>query len=674
MLRQILLFLFAITIIGYPHAFVIARDANDQFITEAYHLDQIDAKEAWDYSIGSREVVIAIIDTGVDIDHPDLKANIWRNTDEIPNDKIDNDNNGYVDDVQGWDFLDNNNNPRPKIKTGFTEGAVVHGTIVAGAAGAIGNNEIGSSGVAWDVSLMPLRALDHTGSGITTDVVTAIEYAVANGADIINLSFVAVENDWRLFEAVEHAYNNNVAVVAAAGNENDDHTTTDLSLTPHFPICYSGNKGENYVVGVAGINEDETKGRYSNFGSDCIDISAPGTRIPTTSYFQPAFEDFRKQYTDAWSGTSLATPLVSGSLALLKSVRPDIPMNSLVEVLLSTTEDINFENPEYIGKLGSGRLSIGSALSVVTDTKVISPVIPSTTNEALYTLTRVDDVTSQYKVWDIAGIEQHASIIKHPFTFDSFIVSDVDGDGFDEIIIGAAKGEEPRVSIYNAETGILEQSFLVYPSVFKGGLSVTVADTNGTGLKEIFVVPKTGGTPQVLIFNHLGGKLASFFAGELFGYSDFEIIAGDIPSIPGLAEILIIARNSNKAVVYGVDGFVKENITFGTIFNTATSVQLHGPSETIFFSSGKGLAPLIQQYYINGLFKKQYFAYGENFKGGVSLGVLDVNGDGSLDVVSGAGPTGGPHVRVFTEEGVLIGQFFAQSQTYNNGVVIGSKR
>jgi subtilisin family serine protease len=358
-----------------------ARTTNDFFITSQKHLSQIDAQGAWDFETGSRDVVIAIIDTGVDINHEDLKDNIWVNVNEIPFDGIDNDDNGYIDDRNGWDFVDGVSDPNPKVKTGYDLGALLHGTIVAGVAGAVGNNEIGVSGVAWEVSLMSLRALDHTGTGDSVHVTAAIEYAVANGADIINLSVVGTDNDTRLQDALQRAYEQNVAVVAAAGNEGDDHQVSDLTQIPHYPVCHDGQFGENYVIGVAGVDELDKKARYSNFGTQCIDISAPGSFITTTQFFQPAITGLQKMYTDGWSGTSLATPIISGSLALLKSARPDISIHSLAEVLTSTAENIDDKNPQYRGELGAGRVSLRAALAAVQQSELPLSSEPPTSTE-----------------------------------------------------------------------------------------------------------------------------------------------------------------------------------------------------------------------------------------------------------------------------------------------------
>jgi len=147
----LILFLSIIVITDARVSIVAAREANDFLINNQDHLRQINADVGWNFETGSKDVIIAIIDTGVDIDHPDLRENIWINPGEVPFDGIDNDHNGYIDDVHGWDFIERNSNPRPKILDNYTLSALIHGTIVAGTAGAVGNNTIGVSGVAWEV-------------------------------------------------------------------------------------------------------------------------------------------------------------------------------------------------------------------------------------------------------------------------------------------------------------------------------------------------------------------------------------------------------------------------------------------------------------------------------------------------------------------------------------------
>ena len=182
----------------------------------------IDAPEAWEITTGSRDVVIGVIDSGVDITHPDLAANIWVNPGETPNNGIDDDGNGFIDDVNGWDFYDDDNTPNDGNG---------HGTHVAGTIGAVGNNNSGIAGVNWEVSLLPLRFLGDDGSGWTSDAVAAVNYATMLKRDF-GINVVATNNSWggggysrTLDRAIEAANDQGIMFVAAAGNQGSNNDT-----------------------------------------------------------------------------------------------------------------------------------------------------------------------------------------------------------------------------------------------------------------------------------------------------------------------------------------------------------------------------------------------------------------------------------------------------------------
>ena len=249
----------------------------------------IDALEAWDATTGSHDVVVAIADTGVAYDHPDLAANIWANPGETVN-GADDDLNGFKDDTRGWDFIDDDNTPRDLVG---------HGTHVAGTVGAVGNNGNGTSGVAWNVSLMPLRVLDSEGSGTTSDVASAISYAAAKGADVVNLSLGGPDFSLSVSNAISNAPN--VLIVAAAGNEG-----ANIDVTPSFPCNYPLTN----IVCVGATDMNDQLAGYSNYGAANVDLAAPGSRILSSV---PAFrtalrETFEADISTTWiaGGTGTA--------------------------------------------------------------------------------------------------------------------------------------------------------------------------------------------------------------------------------------------------------------------------------------------------------------------------------------------------------------------------------
>ena len=199
-----------------------------------------------------------------------------------------------------------------------------------------------------------------------------------------------------------------------------------------------------------------------------------------------------------------------------------------------------------------------------------------------------------------------------------------------------------------------------------GGLSISLADTNNSGRSEIIVAPKSKGSPQIKMFDYYGNQVGTFFAGELWGYEQFEVRAGS-------NDILIVAKGSNRGAFYNFDGAFKSRILFSDEIEISSAVAYHESSQSIVISGGAGSAPLISLYSKSGTTKERYFAYGQNFLGGFSIGISDSNGDGVKDIITGAGPSGGPHVRAFESTGALVGQFFAQSQVYADGVQIGTR-
>jgi subtilisin family serine protease len=240
----------------------------------------IDAPEAWDITTGSSNVIIAVIDSGIAYDHPDLAANMWTNPGEIPNDGVDNDNNGYVDDVFGYDFRYDDSEPMDPINP--AGGNVGHGTHVAGTIGAVGNNNSGVTGVMQQVKLMALKA-GGVDNGLTSAaIVEAINYAIRNGARAINASFTregsCSQAEYAAFRAANTA---GVMVLAAAGNANSNN-----DVAPIFPAGYSvatscGPALPN-VISVAAIAQTGTKAGFSNFGLTSVQIAAPGVNINST--------------------------------------------------------------------------------------------------------------------------------------------------------------------------------------------------------------------------------------------------------------------------------------------------------------------------------------------------------------------------------------------------------
>jgi subtilisin family serine protease len=272
---------------------------NDQYASMQWGLQDIGMDKAWNITQGSSNARIGVIDSGIDINHPDLKDNIWTNPGEIAGNGVDDDNNGYVDDINGWDFYNNDAKVFDPVNDDL------HGTHVAGIIAAEING-IGTVGIAPKVKIVPLKVLGQDG-GDTTDVIKAINYAKKLGIKIINCSFGGSSFDNALKDAMQ---NSGILFVAAAGN---DGLNTDIS--PVYPACYNLPN----IISVAAVDNKGSLADFSNYGASSIDVAAPGVNILSTI---PAALTNSNNYASAYafeSGTSMAAPFVTGIAALLES-------------------------------------------------------------------------------------------------------------------------------------------------------------------------------------------------------------------------------------------------------------------------------------------------------------------------------------------------------------------
>jgi RHS repeat-associated protein len=282
----------------------------------------IKASAAWETTTGAQSTVIAIIDSGIDFTHPDLINNQWTNSLER-NDGLDEDGNGLIDDLHGWDWVSDSNSIHDQ------QG---HGTIVAGIIAAEGNNQTGVSGVMWRASLMSLRVLDNTGTGDVAEAVEAIDYATAHGAQVINCSWGTDEMSIALRDAIERAGRAGVVVVCSAGNAG-----RDLEVTPYYPASF----GLTNVIAVAATDNADALASWSNYGATHVTVAAPGTEILTTR--------MNGGYRTV-SGTSASTPLVTGVAGLIKTQRWWLSAAGTVAAINDGARRL----PALAGRLSSG--------------------------------------------------------------------------------------------------------------------------------------------------------------------------------------------------------------------------------------------------------------------------------------------------------------------------------
>jgi len=329
--------------VEYNHLYTADEIPDDKKFSEQWALHNtgqtggtidadIDAPEAWNTQTGSHDVVIAVIDSGVDYNHDELADNIWTNLYEIPGDGIDNDGNGFADDVHGWDFANDDSDPYDDRG---------HGTRVTGIIAAKGYNAIGVAGINWNVSIMALKFLDENGSGSTFGAVQSVLYAIDMGARVMNNSWGGGSYNQALEDAIETAEAADVLFIASAGNSSEDNDTE-----PHYPSNYDFNN----VIAVAATDDDDNLSSSSNYGLESVDLGAPGVNILTTNP--------KNKYRTA-SGTSYAAPHVTGAAALVMAQFPEFTYTETkAKILNSVDQTLSLAGNTVTG----GRLNLSKAV------------------------------------------------------------------------------------------------------------------------------------------------------------------------------------------------------------------------------------------------------------------------------------------------------------------------
>lgn len=319
---------------------LLSVSANDPRIASQWSLNSLSLNQAWQHSTGSKEVVVAILDSGIDLNHEDLKNNLWKNPGEIANNGLDDEGNGFIDDVFGWNFFNNTNNVQDNYG---------HGTHVAGIIGAEGNNGLGIAGINWHVSIMPLKFISDTGTGWSSGALAAMDYVIMM-KNTFHVNIVVVNNSWSgglgnslvVDGRIKLMNDANIVFVAAAGNNGIDN-----DAQPSYPGSYN----QPNVINVASLSS-EVAGltRSSNYGKTTVDIAAPGSVILSALS--------RNTY-GYLSGTSMAAPQVTGAVALLNAVKPNITVSEVKSAIFDTVDKM----PELLGKVATnGKLNIAASV------------------------------------------------------------------------------------------------------------------------------------------------------------------------------------------------------------------------------------------------------------------------------------------------------------------------
>jgi hypothetical protein len=348
-----------------------------------YNIKKVSLENAWNVTTGSSNIIIAVIDNEIQMNHPDIAGNLWINPNETLN-GIDDDGNGIVDDINGADLadIDNNTSPSMSVSPFSPILSLDHGTHVSGIAAARTGNSIGIAGAGFNCRLMPLKAaLNSTTMLNTTAIINAVIYATNKGAHVINMSLGGPAFNQTFQNAINTANTANIVVVAAAGNSNQ--------ITLSFPAAYAN------VIAVAATNSNDTKANFSNFGA-WIDVCAPGVQIYSTA---PTSQlNLPNNGYSFKSGTSFAAPLVAGVCGLIRTVNPTYTPAQVLACLQNTATNINAINQNFVGQLGAGR--INAHLAVQCAAGGAAPAISLTANKpsgctgSLFTLTASSTFTN----------------------------------------------------------------------------------------------------------------------------------------------------------------------------------------------------------------------------------------------------------------------------------------
>lgn len=599
---------------------VLAVVSNDPDVSQWSYTDT-KVFEAWDKVTGSKDVIVAIIDNGFDAFHPDIFPNVWKNEGEIPDNNIDDDNNGYIDDVWGWDFsgndingdgvftgdeLQGDNEPRPEVagENPAVRDEIHHGTLVAGIIGAVGNNNKLGAGINWNVRLMNLKVIQRGGVGDLYPVIGAIRYAADNGADVINISLVG-DVDIEVKKAIKYAYDKGVAIVAAAGN-----SRVALNISKVYPVCADSGEAENWILGVSAIQENHVIAPFSNTGSSCVDLTAPGVNINSTMRYSPRY-GFNDQYGGPWQGTSFAAPFVAGTAALIKSIQPSWSPKQIYQAILTTVHRTPpTDVAEYENLYGAGLLQIDKAVEFALAQKQTSQPVDYFGVADLSTGRLVQYVNLQNEE---VGLESALKKVDDVVAFKNGYVT------FRHISKSVAE-----MVIYDNNWKITNH--WTVPAL--GSMQIAIGDTDDSPGLEVVLSPQYKDSLVYRVYSFEGKKIRefrdkSFHSGVSIGLNKV-----------GGADSQIVALYNGDLVSFG------KNNTIVDKFNVSTSPKVAGSFavgdidgdgvQDFVVSMGNSLTYLKQ----DGTLMRKFIAYDGLAQTSFELGVGDYDNDGKDDVIT----------------------------------------
>ncbi|MCU7906825.1 MAG: S8 family serine peptidase, partial [Candidatus Thiodiazotropha sp. (ex Epidulcina cf. delphinae)] len=487
----------------------------------------IDAPEAWDLHTGDQSIVVAVIDTGVDYGHEDLADNMWINPGEIPGNGIDDDGNGYVDDIHGYDFINNDADPFDDFG---------HGTHCAGTIAGVGNNGIGVAGVNWNAGIMAVKFIGSGGSGPISGAIDAITYAINNGAKIMSNSWGGRGFSQAMLDAVNAANDAGILFVAAAGNSRGDN-----DINPIYPASYNAPN----IVTVAATDYNDNKATFSCYGAQSVHLGAPGVNILSTVPTGACTMCSLSGYTRA-NGTSMATPHVAGAAALILARNPAQSVADLKTTLLSGVDPI----PSMEGiTITGGRLNIGTALAFNLEFEVaVSPASQSVLPGGAATY----DVT----VNSNSDLEQQVTLT--PGALDPGISATL-ADG---VLTLSAGGTATTTLTVTADSSVPRGNYAVIIDAIDGnGETISSA---ATSLRVLYPTYSVGVTPSLNVVAGGDGATYDIVLTAIDGYNGAVSLSTTSP------DPLISLAISPTDAMLPVDGAVAATLTATTDPTTPT--------------------------------------------------------------------------------------------------------
>lgn len=663
----------------------LAKISDDPHV-EQWGYEDTGVYDAWKISTGSSDVVVAVIDNGFDSRHPDLRDNLWKNEDEIPDNGIDDDNNGYIDDTEGWNWVPKpgsgisvydrdfvgTNDPRPDVSnlTSEEKEAQVfsHGTVVAGIIGAVGNNNRDGAGINWDVSLMNLKVLGNDGFGVLDQMPDAIRYAVDNGAHVINISIVGDANFKKLNDALQYAYDNDVFVVVAAGNN-----STNLNTTKMYPVCSDDGSSVGFVIGASAIAEDHFMASFSNYGSDCIDMTAPGVGINSTVRYSPT-NGLEHSYGFGWQGTSFASPFIAGAAALVKSVQPTWGAPEIQEALFATLHKTPPENEvSYANSYGKGLLQVGEAVKYAknaTPAEVPPTTPPPTTVETPVEVTNSKNRILSYQNDTGEVAELNVLTGKNSLYIRNGLI------GIDKVVSFLDENDEPRyavakkvddftrrITIYNNK--FFRQSYFDIPA--SGKIDIAVSDFIEQDGVEIAVSPQYKDDQLFRVYSMDGEHLYQVSNNYEHQGVSVEALASPYISLDSVLVLYSVGEKNPTVIVSAYENSTQvlyleldKYAHMGTI--AAGDIDADGEDEFIV-GSGPGQNTTLVYYELNGNLKSQFYGYNPGFMGGINAQILDFDLDGDEDVLISA-LDGTKPVRVWNREVKRLANYYPFGENF----------